>query len=335
MSSMEQRATAFHQDVARLRAEVQKVIVGQHALVEDVLTCVLAGGHGLLEGLPGLGKTLLVRTLSDALSLKFARIQFTPDLMPSDITGTNILIEGPTGAKEFRYQPGPIFANIVLADEINRATPKTQSAMLEAMQEHSVTVAGTVRTLTEPFFVLATQNPIEQEGTYPLPEAQLDRFMFKMLVGAPTLEELSGIIDRTTTTVHTAAQPVLDGPRLLEMRQLVREIVIEKHVQEFALKVVHATHPTSPYASPLVHAFVRFGASPRGAQGIVLAAKVRALLDARFHVALDDVAAVALPVLRHRVLLNFEGEAEGIPTDRVIEEIIAALRETRGQEVDV
>ncbi len=335
MSSMEQRATAFHQDVARLRAEVQKVIVGQRALVEEVLTCVLAGGHGLLEGLPGLGKTLLVRTLSDALTLKFARIQFTPDLMPSDITGTNILIENPSGEKEFRYQPGPIFANIVLADEINRATPKTQSAMLEAMQEHSVTVAGTVRKLPEPFFVLATQNPIEQEGTYPLPEAQLDRFMFKMLVGAPTLEELSGIVDRTTSTANAAAAPVLDGPRLLEMRQLVREIVIEKHVQDFALKVVHATHPTSPYASPLVQSFVRFGSSPRGAQGIVLAAKVRALLDARYHVALDDVATVALPVLRHRILLNFEGEAEGIPTDRVIAEIIATLREKKGAEVDV
>ncbi len=332
---MEQRAAAFHQDVARLRAEVQKVIVGQRELVEDVLTCVLAGGHGLLEGLPGLGKTMLVRTLADALSLQFTRIQFTPDLMPSDITGTNILVENPSGEKEFRYQPGPIFANIVLADEINRATPKTQSAMLEAMQEHSVTVAGTVRKLPEPFFVLATQNPIEQEGTYPLPEAQLDRFMFKMLVGAPSLDELSGIIDRTTTTASATASPVIDGPRLLEMRQLVREIVIEKHVQRFALKVVHATHPTSPFATLLVNSYVRFGSSPRGAQGIVLAAKVRALLDARYHVAIDDVAAVALPILRHRILLNFEGEAEGISTDRVIEEIVATLRAFKGDEIEV
>jgi MoxR-like ATPase len=333
--SVEQQAAAFQQDVARLRAEVQKVIVGQRQLVDDVLVCVLAGGHGLLEGLPGLGKTMLVRTLADALSLKFARIQFTPDLMPADIVGTNILVEGENGQKEFRYQPGPLFANIVLADEINRATPKTQSAMLEAMQEHSVTVAGVVRTLQEPFFVLATQNPIEQEGTYPLPEAQLDRFMFKLLVSAPSLEELAAIVDRTTTTASAAASAILDGPRLLEMRRFVREIVIESHVQQFALKLVHGTHPGSPYASPLVTSYVRYGASPRGAQALALAAKVRALLDGRFHVSLDDIAAVALPALRHRTLLNFEGEAEGIVTDTIITELIATIRAQKTGEVNV
>ncbi len=244
--------------------------MGQQEIIDGVITCVLAGGHGLLEGVPGLGKTMLIRTLAGALHLQFARIQFTPDLMPSDITGTNILVEHEGGGKEFQFQRGPIFASIVLADEINRATPKTQSAMLEAMQEHSVTVAGVVRKLPEPFFVLATQNPIEQEGTYPLPEAQLDRFLFKLLVGPPNLEEMTAIVDRTTSTANAQVEPVLDGQRLLEMRQFVREIPIAKHVLEFALRVVLATHPGSENATPLVKKFVRFGASPRGAQGIVL-----------------------------------------------------------------
>jgi len=333
--TVEGQALAFSRDVARLRAEIGKVIVGQQEVVDGVLICVLAGGHGLLEGVPGLGKTMLIRTLASALHLQFARIQFTPDLMPSDITGTNILLEGEGGKREFRFQAGPVFANIVLADEINRATPKTQSAMLEAMQEHSVTVAGVVRKLPEPFFVLATQNPIEQEGTYPLPEAQLDRFMFKILVGSPSLKELSLIVDRTTTSAITEAQPVLDGQRLLEMRAFVRDVPIAAHVQDIALRCVLASHPGSETATPLVNKYVRFGASPRGAQGIVLAAKVRALFQGRYHVSLEDVAAIAYPVLRHRILLNFEGEAEGVPTDKIIAEIVESLITKAARPIDV
>jgi len=333
--TVEAQAAALQRDIARLRAEVQKVIVGQQEIIDGVLICVLAGGHGLLEGLPGLGKTMLIRTLACALDLQFARIQFTPDLMPSDITGTNILVEAEAGKKSFQFQPGPIFANIVLADEVNRATPKTQSAMLEAMQEHSVTVAGVVRQLPQPFFVLATQNPIEQQGTYPLPEAQLDRFLFKLLVGAPTLEELSAIVDRTTTGGEVQATPVLNGARLIEMRKFVREIPIAPHVQHFAMQVVLATHPGSEFATPQVTRFVRFGSSPRGAQGIVLAAKVRALFAGRFHVAYEDICAVAAPVLRHRILLNFEGEAEGIVTDQIITEIVATCRVQQEQTVRV
>jgi len=333
--SVEEQAAAFQRDVTRLRSEVQKVMVGQQEIIDGVIICVFAGGHGLLEGVPGLGKTMLIRTLSGALHLPFARIQFTPDLMPSDITGTNILVEHEGGGKEFKFQTGPIFASIVLADEINRATPKTQSAMLEAMQEQSVTVAGVVRKLPSPFFVLATQNPIEQEGTYPLPEAQLDRFMFKLLVGPPNMDELAAIVDRTTTSAQIQVEPVLDGKRLLEMRQFVRDIPIAKHVQEYALKIVLATHANSEYATPLVNKYVRFGSSPRGAQSIVLTSKVRALLDGRFNVAFDDVAAMAFPALRHRLLLNFEGEAEGIATDKIIEEITTTLREKKTVEIDV
>ncbi len=333
--TVQHQATAFQQDITQLRAEIQQVIVGQQDVIDGVLMCVLAGGHGLLEGVPGLGKTMLIRTLADALELQFSRIQFTPDLMPSDITGTNILVESEGGGKEFRFQHGPVFSNIVLADEINRATPKTQSAMLEAMQEHSVTVAGVIRQLPSPFFVLATQNPIEQEGTYPLPEAQLDRFMFKLLVGPPSLDELSAIIDRTTSITSARAQPVLNGPRLLEMRKFAREIPIAEHVQQFAMKIVLATHAGSEFATPLVTRFVRFGASPRGAQAIVLTAKVRALLDGRYNVAYDDITHVAPAALRHRILLNFEGEAEGILADRIVEEIITTLHGQKGEGVEV
>ncbi|MHB9024466.1 MAG: AAA family ATPase [Armatimonadota bacterium] len=332
--SVERQAAAFQHDVNRLRAEIQKVIVGQQGIIDGVITCVLGGGHGLLEGVPGLGKTMLVRTLASALDLQFSRVQFTPDLMPADITGTNILVET-EGTKEFRFQAGPIFASIVLADEINRATPKTQSAMLEAMQEHSVTVAGVVRKLPEPFFVLATQNPIEQEGTYPLPEAQLDRFFFKLLVGSPSLDELNAIVNRTTSTATAEARPVLDGVRLLEMQRFVREVPVAPHVQAFALKLVLATHAGSEFATPSVNRYARFGSSPRGAQTIVLAAKVRALLDGRYHVALEDVVLAAHPALRHRILLNFEGEAEGISTDRVIDEVVEHLRADAGEAITV
>jgi MoxR-like ATPase len=318
----EARAAEFQTQFRTLRDEIGKVIVGHDAIVEGVLTCLLAGGHGLLEGVPGLGKTLLVRTLSHALDLKFARIQFTPDLMPADIVGTNIVMEDPARGRFFQFQPGPIFAQIVLADEINRATPKTQSALLEAMQEHTVTVAGTHRMLTEPFFVLATQNPIEMEGTYPLPEAQLDRFLFKLLVPSPTLAELSAIVDRTTGVVEAEVRPVLTGAEILQMRQLAREVPVAEHVKEHALMVMLATHPESEYAPEITHRYVRFGSSPRGAQALIRAAKIRALLQGRFNVAYEDIQAVAYPALRHRVLLNFEGEAEGIAPDSIIKEIL-------------
>src|SRR5687768_5866884 len=308
---IEARAAEFGRRYESLRAEVGKVIVGHGETVEGVLTCLLAGGHGLLEGVPGLGKTLLVRTLAQALDLPFARIQFTPDLMPADIVGTNIVMEDPSRGRFFQFQPGPVFSNIVLADEINRATPKTQSALLEAMQEHAVTIAGVQHRLVEPFFVLATQNPIEMEGTYPLPEAQLDRFLYKLLVPSPSLAELSTIVDRTTGATTPEVRPVLAAGEILEMQQLAREVPIAGHVKEFALKVMLATHPESEFAPESTNRFVRYGSSPRGAQALILAAKIRALLQGRFNVAFEDVQHVAVPALRHRILLNFEGEAEG------------------------
>jgi MoxR-like ATPase len=324
---IEQQAVAFKESFLRVKTEVQKVIVGQEEIIQGVLTCVLSGGHALLEGVPGLGKTLLVRTLAQANDLKFSRIQFTPDLMPADISGTNILVESASGAKEFRFQPGPVFANIVLADEINRATPKTQSAMLEAMQEHAVTVAGVRHKLEQPFFVLATQNPIEMEGTYPLPEAQLDRFMFKLLVKSPTFEELSAIVDRTTGIETDPVTPVIDGKTIIAMRHLARQVEISTDVREFAIRLVLGTHPESEIAPEQVRKFVRFGSSPRGAQAVVLTSKVRALVQERVNVAYEDLIAVAKPALRHRILLNFEGEAEGISTDSLVDSIIARVRE--------
>ncbi len=322
VAEVEARVARFQEQFAAIRAEIGKVIVGQEAIVEGVLIAVLAGGHVLLEGVPGLGKTLLVRTLARTLDLKFSRIQFTPDLLPADITGTHIVTETAGGARQFVFQPGPIFANVVLADEINRATPKTQSALLEAMQEQSVTVAREVRRLEEPFFVLATQNPIEQEGTYPLPEAQVDRFFFKLLVGVPSLEELRQILDRTTGTEEAAVQVVADAAALRALRALGRAVPIAAHVQELALKLTLATHPQTEYAPEQVKRFVRYGASPRGAQALVLAAKIRAILDGRSHVAFDDLRQVAAPALRHRILLNFEGEAEGIQPDSLIADIL-------------
>ncbi|HLI26529.1 MAG TPA: MoxR family ATPase [Chloroflexota bacterium] len=312
----------FRTIAARLEAEVARRLVGQQAVLRHVLICLIAGGHALLEGVPGLGKTMLVRTLADVLALRFSRVQFTPDLMPADIIGTNILTEVPEGGRRFQFQPGPIFANLVLADEINRATPKTQSALLEAMQERTVTVANTIHRLEEPFFVLATQNPIEMEGTYPLPEAQLDRFLFKLQVEFPQPAELVEILARTTTGQLPLVQPVADGPLLLRMSRLAREVPTAPEVLDYAVRLVVASHPTSELAPPLVRRFARYGASPRGAQALVLAAKIVALLDGRARAEIADVRAVAPAALRHRLLLNFEGEAEGLSPDALVAELL-------------
>jgi MoxR-like ATPase len=306
-----------------VRDEVGKVIVGHRDVVEGVLIALFVGGNVLLEGVPGLGKTMLVRTLSDVLSLHFSRIQFTPDLMPADVIGTNIVIEDPeTGRRSFEFQRGPVFAQLVLADEINRATPKTQSAMLEAMQERSVTVAGVNYPLDAPFLVMATQNPIEQEGTYPLPEAQLDRFLFKLTVGYSDLKELMTIIDRTTGAGAPDIERKIDGAGIIEMQRLVRNVVVAPHVKEYAARLVLATHPGGDYAPPIVERYLRCGGSPRAAQSLILAGKVKAAMDGRFHLGYQDVQSVALPVLRHRVLLNFEAEADRVDPDDVIDEII-------------
>src|SRR5947209_19881061 len=317
----------FRSDFQRLRGEIAKVIVGQDGIVEGTLTALIAGGHVLLEGVTGLGKTLLVRTIADALHLKFSRIQFTPDLMPADLIGTNVVLQTPDGGRRFEFQKGPVFANIVLADEINRATPKTQSALLEAMQEHSVTVAGITHKLPEPFFVLATQNPLEMEGTYPLPEAQLDRFFFKLLVKFPGGEEIEEILGRTTEANNPKADRVLDGERILALAALVRQIPVAAEVRKYAIAVVMATHPEHELAAPMTKQFVRYGSSPRGAQAIILAAKLRAILDGRYHVARDDVRAVAPMALRHRIILNFEGQADGVPTDAVVANVLKTAAE--------
>jgi MoxR-like ATPase len=315
----------FQKRIGTLREEIGRVIVGNREVVDGVLSCMLGSSHALLEGVPGLGKTMLVRTLAGVLGLEFSRIQFTPDLMPADIIGTVVLDEGAGGARSLEFRRGPVFANIVLADEVNRATPKTQSALLEAMQEHRVTVGRSTHTIGEPYFVLATQNPLEMEGTYPLPEAQLDRFFFKLSVPFPSRDELHAIIDRTTTTQHAEVKRVVTREQVLQMQALVRRVPVARHVQDYAIRVLLATHPTGEEAPELVKRFVRTGASPRGAQAMLLGAKVRALFDGRFAASIDDVKATALAALRHRVLLSFEGEAEGIAPDRVIEEIIKKL----------
>ncbi|MEM6457995.1 MAG: MoxR family ATPase [Planctomycetota bacterium] len=322
-------ADKFRGDYAAVRAQIGKAIVGHDAIVDGILTCLFIGGNALLEGVPGLGKTLLIRSLSEALRLDFSRIQFTPDLMPADITGTTIVIENQrpdgTTAREFQFQKGPIFAQIVLADEINRATPKTQSAMLEAMQEKSVTVGGTTYPMAKPFFVMATQNPIEQEGTYPLPEAQLDRFLFKLDVGYSSRDELNEIVNRTTAGMSAEVEPVLDAETIVRYQKLVRRVLIAPHVQDYAIRAVLATHPDGEFATSLSKQFLRFGASPRAAQALVLGAKVKALLDGRAHVAVADISDVMPPVLRHRVLLNFEGQAEGITPDMIVNDIVDNL----------
>jgi MoxR-like ATPase len=320
---------SFRTSIALLREEIGKAIVGHREVVDGVITCLLAGGHALLEGVPGLGKTMLVRTLSETLHLSFSRIQFTPDLMPADILGTTVIDDTQGGGKVFEFRKGPVFANIVLADEINRATPKTQSALLEAMQEHHVSIGRRTHVLEEPFVVLATQNPLEMEGTYPLPEAQLDRFFFKLHVPFPNRAELHEILDRTTGAAQDKRTAVLDQAAILVMQKLVRRVPVARHVQDYAIRVVLATHADGPDAPDLAKRFVRFGASPRGAQAVLLAAKIRALFEGRFAASTDDVRAVALPALRHRVLLNFEGEAEGMKTDQVIASILESLPETK------
>jgi MoxR-like ATPase len=324
----------FVEAFGRLKAEIQKVVVGHDEVITHILVSLFAGGHVLLEGVPGLGKTLLVKTLSESLDLSFSRVQFTPDLMPADIIGTNIIVEDAEGRRHFQFQKGPIFAHILLADEVNRATPKTQSALLEGMQEGTVTVSGATHQLPSPFFVLATQNPIEMEGTYPLPEAQLDRFLFKLAVKYPALEELNEIINRTTRSREVLVRRVMTGPEVLRFRELVREVPIASHVRDLASAIVLGTHPEWAQASEMTRRFVRYGSSPRGAQALVLGGKVRALSEGRYNVSVEDLRAMALPGLRHRIILNFEGEAEGIDVDQMVGQVVelAEAESRKGRE---
>ncbi|WP_425614754.1 AAA family ATPase [Anatilimnocola sp. NA78] len=332
--SMQKQAEEFRSRYTAVREQVGRVIVGHDEIVHGVLTAMFIGGHCLLEGVPGLGKTLLVRTLSEALDLKFNRVQFTPDLMPSDILGTNMINENAEGRRVFEFQRGPVFTQILLADEINRATPKTQSAMLETMQEGTVTVAGTRYELDKPFFVLATQNPIEQEGTYPLPEAQLDRFLFKLVVGYSSREELATIVDRTTKGINIRPEKVMDGTEIRKWQKLIRDVILAQHVQDYIVRLVLATHPSGPYSLPITNQYLRWGSSPRGAQTLALASKVRALLEGRYNVSFEDVRRSFLPAMRHRVILNFEAQAEGLDTDHVLLEILEKLPE-KGEDAPV
>ncbi len=320
--SIEERTEKFRDDFIRLREEIGKVIVGSQEIIDGALVCLFAGGHALLEGVPGLGKTLLVRTMSQALDLDFSRVQFTPDLMPADIIGTNVIDQAQDGSRSFRFERGPIFTNVVLADEINRATPKTQSALLEAMQEHRVTTGGTTYTLDQPFVVLATQNPLEMEGTYPLPEAQLDRFLLKLIVEYPSREELTEVLVRTTDKEEPMPQKIMSGEQVREMRILCREVPIATHVRDYAVRCVLSTHPGSEFATDMTNQFVRYGSSPRGAQALILAGKIKALLDGRYNVSFDDIRTSIKPALRHRLILNFEGEAEGMTPDKILENIL-------------
>ena len=322
----EQQYQEFRETFLKIQDEVSKRIVGQKEIIEGVLICLMTGGHALLEGVPGLGKTLLIRTLHEVLDLEFSRIQFTPDLMPADIIGTNVVAEDDEGRKFFEFQRGPVFANLILADEINRATPKTQSALLEAMQEKSVTVAGQHRALSLPFFVMATQNPLEMEGTYPLPEAQLDRFFFKLKVEYPNLEELDLVMERTTKREVPSVQKVSDGAEINALEQIVRDIIIAEDVRRYALRIVLSTHPDAEEAPEITRKYVRYGSSPRGAQSLILGAKVKAILDGRYNVSREDIQSVALPSLRHRLILSFEGEAEGIDPDGIIQHLLEEIQ---------
>jgi MoxR-like ATPase len=325
--TIEKDAAEFALRYKAVSEQLGRVIVGHSDIVNGVLTCLFVGGHCLLEGVPGLGKTLLVRTLAETLDLDFSRIQFTPDLMPADILGTNMVLETPEGKRVFEFQKGPIFTQICLADEINRATPKTQSAMLETMQEQKVSIAGKVFPMKLPFFVMATQNPLEQEGTYPLPEAQLDRFFFKLIVGYSNREDLATIIDRTTRGVSVKPEKVMNGEEILRWQKLVREVIIAPHVQDYIVRLTLATHPQGPYAVPITNQYLRWGSSPRGAQTVTLASKVRALLNGRYNVSFDDIRKAFLPAMRHRVILNFEAAAEGIEPDQVLAEILKKVPE--------
>jgi MoxR-like ATPase len=316
----------FEQQWKKLRAEIAKVMVGQDDIVEGVLTCLLAGGHVLLEGVPGLGKTILVRTLAQVVHLDFGRIQFTPDLMPADIIGTNLIVEDGAGNKRFEFQRGPLFTNILLADEVNRATPKTQSALLQAMAERHVTVGTKGFELPKIYFVLATQNPLEQEGTYPLPEAQLDRFLYKLEVPFPSLDELDEIMNRTITGHEPDIEAVTDGETLLRLRDIARRVPIAAHIQRFALQVLQSSHPQVPTAPPSIKRFVKAGGSPRGGQAMLAAARVHALLRGATAVRFEDIEAVTRPALRHRVLLNFEGEAEGVDVDELLGDILKSIK---------
>ena len=325
-----ERCEEFKTRFEAIKTEIAKVIVGQQEIVEGVLICFFAGGHALLEGVPGLGKTLLIRTLSEVTHLQFLRIQFTPDLMPADIIGTDMIAIDERGNREFRFERGPVFGNLILADEINRATPKTQSALLEAMQEKTVTVGGTRYPLDEPFLVMATQNPLEMEGTYPLPEAQLDRFFFKLLLKYPSREQLQVVLDRTTTVHMPTTDRVIDGETILRLRDTAREVPVAPHVSDYAVRLVLATHPDSEFAPEEVTRYVRYGSSPRGGQVLILGAKIRALLQGRFNVAFEDVAQMVHPALRHRLILNFEGEAEGIGADDILNEVVGMVPKSVG-----
>ncbi|WNQ09839.1 MoxR family ATPase [Paenibacillus aurantius] len=329
MIESKEQVEGWTASINAIREQIGRVIVGQQEVVEQILWCILAGGHALLEGIPGLGKTMLVRTIADTLDLSFSRIQFTPDLMPADITGTNVIRFGQKGETSYEFQPGPVFGNLLLADEINRATPKTQSALLEAMQEKTVTIGSTTHRLPRPFFVLATQNPLENEGTYPLPEAQLDRFLLKIHVTYPTPEELKEIVRRTTSAVTVEAGKVADAPLLEEIQRGAKEILLADDVLDYAVQLLMRTHPGEKGAPDSVGHYVRFGSGPRGIQSIVSVAKVRAMTQGRMHVSVKDIRQVAVPALRHRIFLNFEGQATGVSTDTVVEDILASLENGR------